>query len=99
MTHPIPKKRARKGATKLGECCPLMAMVLGRRRENDRLGMMLETMYSLSGAFTARDVVVIRFHKARRGGEEPHSEVTYAVVSYCPFCARPTQQSARSRKR
>lgn len=62
-----------------------MEMVTTRRRDNDRLGLMLETMFSLSGKTPPREALVIRFHKSKDRKSE-YADATYSIVNYCPFC-------------
>jgi hypothetical protein len=70
---------------KPSECCELMTLVLSRRRESDRIGLMAETMYSLRGTSPIRETIVIRFHKSKNRGE-PFADSTYSEVAFCPFC-------------
>lgn len=74
-----------KRASKVNDiCCPLMRMALNRQRPNDRIGLQVAAFYNAK-AGTLSSGPVIRFHKSK-DRTDPHADVTYAVVDYCPFC-------------
>lgn len=77
-------------ASKLGECCEGMKLVLGRTRDSDRLGLMIETFFSLRGGGT-RETLVIRFHK-NKDRKAKMADTTSCALNYCPFCAAKTKE-------
>lgn len=69
------------------ECCESLKIVTARRRENDRTGLMYETLFSRSGKTKPQDVLAIRMHKSKDKAAE-HANVTVIVCNYCPFCGK-----------
>lgn len=70
----------------LGGCCDGLKLVLSRRRESDRLGLMLERMYGLKTGFT-RERIVVRINKDKDRKAE-FANTTFVLVNYCPFCGK-----------
>ena len=83
-------------------CCDMMRMVLGRARPNDRIGLMVETLFSLRTG-RCRETIGIRFHRAPRGDKAQFSSATFAELNYCPWCGeqsrKPAKNVAKGRKR
>ena len=76
------------------DCCELLTLALTRVRESDRIGLMTQMIFNIkTGA--AREVLMIRIHKARKHG--PNADVCMCIVNFCPFCGKPVKQP-RARK-
>jgi hypothetical protein len=70
-------------------------MVIARSRENDRLGLMRETMFN-PRAGTATDAVVVRCHKSK-DRRAKHAVATFFIVNYCPFCGKQLEKKGAKR--
>ncbi|HEX2679573.1 MAG TPA: hypothetical protein VHM19_23145 [Polyangiales bacterium] len=66
-------------------CCPGIELVLGRVRDNDRVGLQRQTMFSLTKQPGVTERLVIRMHKSR-DRTAPHADSTFVLVNFCPFC-------------
>jgi hypothetical protein len=84
--------------SKLGECCPALNLVLERPREGDRLGVMVETMFSLSDKKPPREVVVVRMRK-NKDRKAQYANSTFVECNYCPFCGASLAQPEPKKKR
>ncbi len=78
---------------KLGECCPVMAMVLTRdTHDNARpKGFSIGETFFLNGK-PGRQRLIYQFNSAKRtdtsehGAKSDFADTTYAPVKHCPFC-------------
>jgi hypothetical protein len=61
-------------------------MVCRRARPDDRIGLMIETLFSLSGK--SREALVIRHRAAPKGDKSALAKATLIFVNYCPFCGK-----------
>lgn len=68
-------------------CCDMMGLVLSRARPGDRLGLMVDTLWSLKTG-RCRETTVLRFHKAPRGDKSEFARATLVEINYCPFCGK-----------
>lgn len=92
---------ARKKPTgpKLGECCPVLKLVLERDVATGAAprGFEVAPFFSLEGKGTGVQLIY-RFRKAKRTdvGEYGHgtkfADAAYAKVTHCPFCGAKTER-------
>lgn len=78
---------------KLGECCPVMNMVLTRdtHGKTKPQGFEIGTMFHLSGK-PGKERLIYCFSKAKKtdaseyGAKSEFANSTFAPVKHCPFC-------------
>jgi hypothetical protein len=87
------KAAAQKTAPPLGECCPLLDMVLRRDcAKKAREGFEIATPFGLKDGKVRSEVIIYRFRKGRKddpretADEANWHDVTLAVAKFCPFC-------------
>jgi hypothetical protein len=80
--------------TKIGECCPVMELVLSRELPARRptCGLELAPWFSTSGK--SGQAIVLHFPKSK-DREAEHADATYAPVKFCPFCGTPTEKKLK----
>ena len=86
---------------KLGECCPVMAMIIKRDVDTGGTprGFEVAPMFSLESG-KHRDALVYRFTKAKKTNTTEHGymskfrDATYATIKCCPFCAAQIPQDS-----
>jgi hypothetical protein len=72
----------------------MMKMVLGRARPDDRLGLMVETLFRVRDG-APRDTIVLRFRKAPKGDKSEYASATLAEINYCPWCGHQIRRAGR----
>lgn len=78
---------------KLGECCPIMSMVLNRDNhgKSKAQGFTIGQTFFLNGK-PGRQQLVYEFCRAKKTDASEHGHgssfatATYAPVKHCPFC-------------
>lgn len=87
------KRATGKKSPKLGECCPVLDMVLRRDcSKNVRRGFEIATPFGLSDGKARAERIIYRFPKGKKGDqretadESNWSAVSYALARFCPFC-------------
>lgn len=83
-------------ASKLGECCPVLDMVLRRDcSKSVRRGFEIATPFGLSDGKARAEQIIYLFPKGKKADpketadEADWSSVTYALAKFCPFCGAP----------
>jgi hypothetical protein len=75
---------------KLGECCPVLSLVLSRYQANG-LGVVLETRMNFKTGDMS-PALAVKFRKAKKDEPQEYKDSTFAFVNFCPFCGTPTKQ-------